>query len=121
MKQYLSIMNKDSYIGPQMKVGYDLSILPQNIRRVLMKDTDEIVPRLRTDNKTDQQFWTEKLIAEMSGQRRVTGYPPPKKQYQRTPTKSTAPKRPPNPPKPYIPPPPPQKTLGQQIWDWLFN
>ena len=63
---YLNIFQntKKVYTEKQILNGYDLSISPLNVRRIIKKDGS--VPRpLRTDGRTDAQEDNEKWIATM--------------------------------------------------------
>jgi serine/threonine protein kinase/rRNA-processing protein FCF1 len=126
IKNYEYTLNTEGYANKQAQVGYDLSIFPQNKRRV--EKNGAIKPPLRTDQKTDMQADKERLITElMAMPHSVTPQqisPSPSTQTRQTvnqpnfplPTQSAKTQQTAS--QPHSPPP---KTLLQTVWDYFFN
>jgi hypothetical protein len=69
LEKYLDDLNRFGYQGPAMKVGFDLSIMPRNVKR--LEENGEIRPPFRTDGKTDFAAEKDRVISdwEHDGQR----------------------------------------------------
>jgi len=64
LQEYLQVLEKRSMVfhGPARQVGYDLSILPENYRRV--EKDGEIRPQWPIDTSTDRERMVRQLVAD---------------------------------------------------------